>query len=927
MKNLLLLILLGFFSCSQNSEAPPTEDKPTPLKEVNLPVDPADDPRDINKKTILIKDARLILVSGPSIDKGWILLKNGNIEDLGSGEAPDLKADLVISAAGKIVSPGVIDTHSHMGVYPHPGVKAHSDGNEAVGPNTAEVWAENSFWPQDPSLWRALSSGITTIQVLPGSANLFGGRSFTAKMRPRISAREMRFVGAPQGLKMACGENPKRVYGKKGGPSTRMGNVAGYNKAYQEAFEYLQTWIKYERDLKHWNERREKANNPEGEESKESKETKETKETKLVALKEIGDAPAPPKFDAKLETLKKVITGEILVHMHCYRADEMSLMMDIAKKFGFTIRSFHHAIEGYKIAKKLAEHGTGISTWADWWGFKMEAYDATSANGAIAEKYGVKTIIHSDSAEDIRHLNHEAAKVIKAGKDLGIMINERQAMAWITLNAAWALGIDKQVGSLEKGKHADLVIWDRHPLSVYAKADHVIIDGHIVFDRKKKIVPTSDFEIGNRKIGLGSRDHKAPGADKTLELIKMKHPKILPPTNKTFLIQNVTVLKSTGDRLSNRDVLIKNNKIVGIFKKYKKTKGLKLINGEGKILTPGLFESASFLGLMEVGAVDSTRNISVEGSAINPSLESHYAFNSQTSRIPIERTEGLVYTVAIPSRGMISGKGFFYKLSDTPSKGLVKNTAMYGSVSAHTKDHFGNHYSKLWQTLRSFVDEALFYGKNKNSYNKGSLRDLKFDASELEAFMPVLRGKLPLVLSADSYDEITALINFVKEMKNRKLKLNVVIFGGTEAWMKASELKALGIPVILNATNQTLYSFSHMQNRDDLAAALADKGVEIVLTAHEWFTYPRRIRQSAGMAVANGLSYEKAFEAITSAPAKIYGLQKQFAKLQKNQAATFILWNTDPLEPMANAERIWIDGKEMSMDNRQKMLARKYLVQ
>ncbi|MCR9205826.1 MAG: amidohydrolase family protein, partial [Halobacteriovoraceae bacterium] len=630
---------------------------------------------------------------------------------------------------------------------------------------------------------------------------------------------------------------------------------------------------------------------------------------------------------AKLETLRGVITGKILVHMHCYRADEMSLMMDIAKKFGFTIRSFHHAIEGYKIAKKLAEHGTGISTWADWWGFKMEAYDATSANAAITEKYGVKTIIHSDSSEDIRHLNHEVSKVIKAGKDLGIMIDEQKAMAWITLNPAWALGIEKQVGSLEIGKHADLVIWDRHPLSVYAKPDQVLIDGYVVFDRKKKIVPTSDFEIGNRKIGLGTRENKAPKLDLTLDLIDKKHEEVKEKVNSNFLIKDVTVLKSNGTRLENQDVLISKGKIRKIQKEIKPKKALAVVSGKGKILTPGLFESASFLGLFEVSSVDSTKNVSVEGSSLNPSLETHFSFNSQTSRIPIERASGVVYTMAVPSGGMISGKGFFYKLSDEPTNGLVSNTAMYGSVSAHTKESFGNNYSKLWQTLRDFVDEALFYHQNKNNHNKGNLRDLKFNAGELAAFKPVLDGKLPIVLKADSYDEISNLISFVKELKRKKINLKVILYGGTESWMKADELKALKIPVVLNATNQTVYSFSHIQNRDDLAASLDEQGVEIALTAHEWFTYPRRIRQSAGMAVANGLSYEKAFEAITSNPAKIYGLEKEYAKLAKNQAATFILWNADPLEPLANPERIWIDGKELNLDNRQRMLARKYLNQ
>ena len=919
MKNLSFnLIFLSFFlsvfclSCTKQADLGFGEEKPTPLKEVQLPLDPPDEKRDINQSSILYTDARLILVSAPSIEKGWILIKDGNIVDLGEGEPPKMEVDQRISAAGKVITPGIIDTHSHMGVYPHPGVRAHSDGNEMVSPNTAGVWAENGFWPQDPSLWRALSSGITTIQVLPGSANLFGGRSFTAKMRPRISAREMRFEGAPQGLKMACGENPKRVYGEKGGPSTRMGNVAGYNRAYQEAFEYHQSWLKYERDLKHWKKKRSEIEDTD-------------QESRLEAFKDIGDAPVPPKVDAKLETLRSVLKGDILVHIHCYRADEMSLMLDLAKKYGFNIRSFHHAIEAYKMADKLAEHRTGVSTWADWWGFKMEAYDATSANAAITEKYGVKTIIHSDSAEDIRHLNHEVAKVLKSGKDLGIEITEEKAMAWITLNAAWALGIEDKVGSLDKGKHADLVIWDRHPLSIYAKPEQVLIDGHIVFDREKKIVPTSDFEVGNRKIGLGSRSNKAPYKDQTLELLKLKHDKIEDYKNNDFIIKNVTLLNSNGEMIENRDIKVSKGKILNISKNLKTKNKDSIIDGTGKILTPGLFEAASYLGLMEVASVHSTRNININGSSITPSLEAHFSFYSQTTRIPIERAGGVIYTMAIPSGGLLAGKGFFFKLTDNPSNNVLPNRVMYGSVSSHIKESFGDHYSQVWQTLYNFITESRFLKKNMSQYNKGSLRNLKFPADELIAFEPVLEGKIPLILSADSYDEISNLIQFARTMKKRKIPLKLILFGGTESWMLASELKSLDIPVILNATNQTVYSFSHIQNRDDLAAALSEKGVEIALTAHEWSTYPQRIRQSAGMAVANGLPYEKAIQAITSAPANIYGLENEYAKLKKGQPATFILWNADPLEPMANPERIWIEGNQLDLNHRQQKLAKKYL--
>ena len=331
---------------------------------------------------------------------------------------------------------------------------------------------------------------------------------------------------------------------------------------------------------------------------------------------------------------------------------------------------------------------------ADWWGFKMEAYDATSANAAIAEAGGVKTIIHSDSAEDIRHLQHEVAKVIKAGKDIGITIPEEKAMAWITLNAAWALGIDDKVGSITKGKHADIVVWDRHPLSVYAKTDKVIIDGHIVFDRENKVYTVSDFEVGNRKIGIGSQPNLAPDGDVTVERLNYEPAKNAGKMlDQEFLIKNTTLLKSNGTKVAGQDVLVSKGQIVKIGKGLKiKTS---IIDGTGKILSPGLFEVASYLGLNEVSMVKSTNNIVVGDSHLNPSLDISYAFNSQTSRIGIERTDGVVYNVTFPSGGLISGKGFFIKLSENPADNLIiPNVAMMGSVSAHSKHDFGNNYAK-----------------------------------------------------------------------------------------------------------------------------------------------------------------------------------------------------------------------------------------
>ena len=403
----------------------------------------------LKSENIVIRNATVFDGNGNKFQNFDVHFSDGEIQAVGLRLVAEGAKE--IDGTGKYVTPGIIDNHSHMGVYPAPSVRTSSDGNEATNPVTSEVWAEHSVWTQDPQYKLALAGGITTFHVLPGSANLFGGRGVTLKNVSANTVPEMKFPDAPHSLKMACGENPKRVYSSRG-PSTRMGNVAGYRNAWIGAENYKQ---QLERDPSH--------------------------------------------RDIRNETLAGVLDGEILVHNHCYRADEMATMINIGEEFGYKISTFHHGVEAYKIADLLADEGICAALWADWWGFKHEAYDMTIANIAIVDQARDGTgcaIVHSDDESGIQRLNQEAAKALAAGRRAGFEISEGRAMTWITKNPAKSLGILDQTGTLDTGKDADVVIWSGNPFSIYTKAEQVYIDGALAFDKATNFMPHTDFDLG-----------------------------------------------------------------------------------------------------------------------------------------------------------------------------------------------------------------------------------------------------------------------------------------------------------------------------------------------------------------------------------------------------------------------------------------------
>lgn len=388
---------------------------------------------------IVIQNAKILTVTRGSLE-GSILISNGKIAQVGEKLMIPAGAQ-VVEASGRYVMPGIIDCHSHIAA------DAINEGSVSV---SSMVGIEDVLNPEDIDIYRALAGGVTTVNVLHGSANAIGGKCSVIKTRWGKSVRELLFEGATPGIKFALGENPKRrgstpSFGATAlrYPATRMGVEDVIREAFTEARKYRAEWKAYD------------------------------------ARKAKGERALPPRRDLKLEPLVEILEGKRFVHAHCYRADEILMLLRLADEFGFKIRTLQHVLEGYKVANEIKAHGAGASTFSDWWSYKVEAYDAIPYNAALMHKRGVLVSLNSDSAELMRHLNLEAAKAVKYGG-----LTEDEALALVTINPAKQLAIDSRVGSIEAGKDADLVLFDQHPLSNYSKVVKVFIDGELYFDRE-----------------------------------------------------------------------------------------------------------------------------------------------------------------------------------------------------------------------------------------------------------------------------------------------------------------------------------------------------------------------------------------------------------------------------------------------------------
>jgi imidazolonepropionase-like amidohydrolase len=412
---------------------------------------------------MLLRGAMILDGAGARIENGDVLIRGGKVAAIGKGLAnPGVRE---VDAKGRWITPGVIDVHSHDGTHVLPLTtidREAGDVAEVSAPNVADTWIETAVNPQDMAFDRALASGVTTIQILPGSTPIFGGRSVVVKPIRATTVAAMKAVGGVQGFKMACGENPKQwgADDDNEGPTSRQGVIAYMRQAFLDAQAYKRAWERHRAGA--------------------------------------GDAP---ERDLKREALAGILSGDIRVNFHCYRANDIASILSIAREFGFRIGAIHHATEAYKTPGQLRASGTCAAVWADWWGFKMEAQDAIRAEAPLLERAGACVMMHSDSPADGQRLNIAAAKAAAAGRRVGIDIPPEQMIRWTTSNPARLLGLDKRVGTIAPGYQADVVLWSGDPFSIYTKADLVLIDGAIAYDRSQPPPgPVSDFELGRRAV-------------------------------------------------------------------------------------------------------------------------------------------------------------------------------------------------------------------------------------------------------------------------------------------------------------------------------------------------------------------------------------------------------------------------------------------
>jgi imidazolonepropionase-like amidohydrolase len=822
--------------------------------------------------TILIRGGTLLTVTKGTIERGDLLIRGGRIAAVGRDlEIP--AGTRLIDAAGRFVMPGIVDTHSHMGVYPWPEVDANADGNEMTDPTMPWVRAADAVWTEDPAFERARAGGVTTVQILPGSGNLIGGEGVTVKLRPGVDVRGMLADNAPRGIKMALGENPKRVYGSRDKmPSTRMGSMALFREAFTQARNYRAGWEAWR------------------------------------AKKEPGRG-APPDRDLEMESLLDVLDGRVLVHVHSYRKDEVLRFLQIADEFGFRVASLQHGLEAYKIAREIARRDIAVATFAHWWGYKVEAWDGIPHNAGLLARAGVRVSIHSDSPNLVQRLHTEAAIAARYG------LSEEDALKAITIHPASAIGLAERIGSLEPGKDADIAIFTRHPLDAYTLVERTLIDGRVVYERGPLPTPAG--------LPAPPAFPRGPSAPPPADLVPPA-PAIDPQGS--YAVVGGRVFTMTGPPIDDGVVIVRDGLIRGVGAGLRPPAGATIVDARGGWVFPGFFEPRTHLGLSEIDLVPVMRDEDERTGPIQPHLRVMDAYHTESELIPVARLHGLTAALTAPGEGnVIAGVASVVRLAgDSPDGVLVReHAALVLNFGEPPKARYGGRREMpstrmgIAALIRdTFTKAGDYQAKWAEHARKGAARGSDRGAPperdlRMEALLPVLRGEMPVLARAHRVDDILTAVRLASEFN-----LKLILSHGTEAYKVADVLAARNVPVVVGPISTQPERIETLGAIYENAALLHRAGVKIAIQVGET-TNARLLPYEAALAVAHGLPWEEAIRAITVNPAQIFGVDDRIGSLRPGLSADLMVTDGDPLQPLTRLRALMIAGRPVPLTSRQ----------
>ena len=796
---------------------------------------------------VIIQNGTVVTVAGGTFDNASVLIRRGKITKIGRGiEVPD--GVTIIDATGRYVIPGFVDCHSHLG----------TDGiNEGTLSITAEVRIADTINPERTGIFRAVAGGTTTHHVMHGSANPIGGQNAILKLKYGRSADEMLLSNAPKTIKFALGENVIQSNrdssrGKRY-PNTRMGVEAVIREAFETALAYKAKWADY------------------------------------TKLSQAGKDLLVPRKDLRLEALAAVLDGDITVHSHCYRSDEILRLLAVAEDYGFRIGVLHHVLEGYRIAPEIARHGTSASTFSNFWAYKVEAYGAIAYNAALMTNHGINVSINSDSANTIRRFNLEAAKCIKWGG-----LNENEALRLVTLNPAIQLQIDERVGSLEVGKDGDVAIFNGHPLNAFSKCIMTLIEGEVYFEDQHP-EPT---ERADALPISGPLDRSIPETP-----------------HSAYAIVGATVHPISGPPILGATVVIVEDKIHAVGIGISVPPGAGVIDAQGLHVYPGLIDAGTTLGLTEIGSLRATRD-NREIGAFNPHLRAASAVHPHSEHIRIARTAGTTTALTVPSGSTIAGQSAVIHLDGWTADEMVAfdNVGLHMSVPSlpvhipkDRKKKREKQHKESMKKLEDFIAKAKHYAEVEDLAANTPQIDFEMDA-RLEAMVPYVRGERPVIFSANSYKGILDTLEFAE-----KHGLRCIISGGTAAWKLADALAEKNVPVILGTVLS--YPRGEFEPFDSIyrCAAVLDKAGVAFCFASNSASGAYNLSFNAGMAVAHGLPAKKAEYALTLGAAEILGIADSVGSIDVGKTADLIVTTGSPLQTVTQVTHMFIAGKPVEL--------------